>query len=74
VNEHGHAELFNQVLDLCGVEGSLLLSWCGYRVALFVLLKATNIFKVVFKIVHCIRKCGVFLYRRAGELRLQRWD
>ena len=74
VNEHGLAELFDQVLDLCGIESSLLLFWCGYGVALFVLLEAADGFQVLFKIVHCFRKRSVLFYSRAGKFRFQRWD
>ena len=63
MDEHGLAELFDQVLDLGGVKSGPSLSWCQYGLALFVLRKATDIFKVVLKIVHRLRKCGVLLYR-----------
>jgi len=74
VNEHRPAQLLDQVLDLCGIEGGLLLSWCRYGVAFFVLLKAADIFKVVFKVVHGFCKCGVLLYGRGGKFRLECWD
>jgi len=74
VNEHRLAQLLNQVHGLCGIEGGLLLSWCRYGVALLVLLKAANIFKVVLKVVYCFCKCGVLLYGRGGTFRLECWD
>ena len=74
VNEHRLAQLLNQVLDLCGIEGGLLLSWSRYGVALFVLLKAADIFKVVFKVVHRFCKCGVLLYGRRSKFRFECWN
>ena len=63
----GLSELFNQILDLHGVEGGLLHSWCQNGVPLFILLRATDILKVIFRVVHCFRKCGVPLYDWAGD-------
>jgi len=71
VNEHRLAQLLNQVLDLCGIEGSLSLSWCRCGLALFVLLKASDIFKVLLKVIHRFCKCGVLLYGRGGIFRLE---
>ena len=60
------AQLLNHILDPC-VECGLLLSWCRYGVALFVLLKAANIFfKVVIEVGHRLCKCGVSF--TAGEV------
>jgi len=61
-------------LNLCGVEGGLLLSWCRYGMALLVPLKAADIFKVVVEVEHRLCKCGVFLYGRGGKFRLECWD
>ena len=66
VNEHRPAQLFNQVLDLCGVEGGVLLSWCWYGVALLVLLKAADIFKAVVEVGHRLCTCGISF--TAGEV------
>jgi hypothetical protein len=52
VNEHGFAELFNQMLDLCCIEGCLLFSLDRYGMARFVLLKAAYILQVAFKTMH----------------------
>ena len=74
VDEHGSTELFNQMLDLCGIERGLLLSLGHYDMAHFVLLKPAYILQVAFKAVHCFRKCGVLLHGRAGKFGLQCWD
>ena len=74
VDEHRLAQLLNQVLGLRGIEGGLLLSWCWYGMALFVLLKAAGIIKVVLKVVHRFCKCGVLLYGRGGKFRLECQD
>ena len=71
VDEHGSAELFNQILDLCGIERGLLLSLGQYDMAHFALLKPAYIFQVDFKVVHCLCKCGVLFHGRAGKFRLQ---
>ena len=51
-NEYRLAQPLNQVLGLWGIEGGLLLSWYRSGVALFVLLKATDIFMVVLEVAH----------------------
>ena len=73
-NEYRITQLLNQVLDLCGIEGGVLLSWYRYGVVLFVLLKDADIFKVVLKVAHRFCKCGVHLYGQGGKFTLECWD
>ena len=55
---HWLIELLNQALDLCGFESDFCFPG---GVVLFALPKAIDMFKVVFKVAHCFRKCGMLL-------------
>ena len=67
VDEHGLAKLFNQAFDLYGIEICFFLSWRCHGESFAILLKPTDIFQVVFEVVHCLDKCGVLLDRWGGE-------